>query len=128
MEILGIGPLELTLILILALILFGPKDIDKAGKIIGRNLNKLIRSDTWKTINQTSQELKNLPTRLMRETGLDELEKSTKEDIAQVDKAIHQSLESISVGDATPPAAISKPDNSVNADPISETTEKSPTE
>jgi Sec-independent protein translocase protein TatA len=38
-EILGIGPLEIILILVLALIIFGPKEIDNAGKTIGKNLN-----------------------------------------------------------------------------------------
>ena len=95
MEILGIGPLEIILILVLALIIFGPKEIDNAGKTIGKNLNKLIRSDTWKTINQTSQELKNLPTRLMRESGLDELEKSTKEELFKAENMIKQSASMI---------------------------------
>ena len=95
MEILGIGPLEIILILVLALIIFGPKEIDNAGKTIGKNLNKLIRSDTWKTINQTSQELKNLPTRLMRESGLDELEKSTKEELSKAENMIKQSASMI---------------------------------
>jgi sec-independent protein translocase protein TatB len=95
MEILGIGPLEIILILVLALIIFGPKEIDNAGKTIGKNLNKLIRSDTWKTINQTSQELKNLPTRLMRESGLDELEKSTEEELSKAENMIKQSVSMI---------------------------------
>jgi Sec-independent protein translocase protein TatA len=95
MEILGIGPLEIILILVLALIIFGPKEIDNAGKTIGKNLNKLIRSDTWKTINQTSQELKNLPTRLMRESGLDELEKSTNEELSKAENMIKQSVSMI---------------------------------
>ena len=35
MEILGIGPLELLFILILALIIFGPKEVEKAGQTVG---------------------------------------------------------------------------------------------
>jgi sec-independent protein translocase protein TatB len=97
MEFLGIGPLELILILILALIIFGPKDIDKAGKTIGKNLNKLIRSDTWKTINQTSRELKNLPTRLMRESGLEDLEASAKAELSKTENTIHQSISPLTV-------------------------------
>jgi sec-independent protein translocase protein TatB len=92
MEILGIGPLELILILVLALIIFGPKDIEKAGKTIGKSLNKLVRSDTWKTINQTSQELKNLPTRLMRESGMEELEQSARDELSRTENTIHQSF------------------------------------
>jgi sec-independent protein translocase protein TatB len=103
MEFLGIGPLELILILVLALVIFGPKDIEKAGKTIGKSLNKFIRSDTWWTINQTSQELKNLPTRLMRESGLDEIEKSAREELSQTGNTIHQSLSVKTTGDSPTP-------------------------
>ncbi|MFH1523427.1 MAG: twin-arginine translocase TatA/TatE family subunit [Chloroflexota bacterium] len=89
MEILGIGPLEILLILVLVLIIFGPKEIDKAGKTIGKSLNAFIRSDTWKSINQTSREIKNLPTRLMREAGLEEFEKAAKENLLLEDHTIH---------------------------------------
>src|SRR5512135_130144 len=88
MDILGIGPLEIALILILVIIIFGPNDLVKTGKTIGKSLNKLVRSDTWKTINQTTQELKNLPNRLMREAGLDELEQMNKEKAASVENTI----------------------------------------
>jgi len=71
MDILGIGPLELALILLLALIVLGPKDLQKTGKTIGRTLNSIIRSDTWKTITQTSKELRQLPNKLMREANID---------------------------------------------------------
>ena len=123
MEFLGIGPLELVLIILLAIIIFGPKDIAKAGKSVGKSLNKLIRSDTWKTINQTSQELKNLPTRLMRETGLDEFEKAAKQEMVQVDAAIHRSEESTPLVD-TPSPAIPEQDNSIGNNPSIEPTEK----
>jgi sec-independent protein translocase protein TatB len=127
MEFLGIGPMELAFIILLAIIIFGPKDIVNTSKTVGKSLNKFIRSDTWKTINQTSRELKNLPNRLMRETGLDELEKSTKEEMAQVDAAIHQSVEPILLVD-TSPGVFPKPDNSAISNPVIETTEKGLTE
>ena len=61
MEILGIGAQELIFIVIIALIVLGPKDMQKAGKTIGRWLNQLVNSDTWKIFQQTSGELRNLP-------------------------------------------------------------------
>jgi Sec-independent protein translocase protein TatA len=97
MEILGIGPLEILLILILVLIIFGPKEVDKAGKTIGKSLNKFIRSDTWETINRTSKEIKNLPNRLMREAGLEDLEKTAQEKLSQADNTIHQSIAANSI-------------------------------
>jgi sec-independent protein translocase protein TatB len=71
MEILGIGPSELIFIIVIALIVLGPKDMQKAGKNIGQFLNKLVKSDGWKAFQQTSRELRNLPTNLMREANMD---------------------------------------------------------
>jgi sec-independent protein translocase protein TatB len=83
MNLFGIGPLELLLILLVALIIFGPNDIQKAGKAIGRTLNKIVRSDSWRAITQTSKELKTLPNRLMRESGLEELDEITKKELSK---------------------------------------------
>ena len=71
MEILGIGAPELVFIIIIALIVLGPKDMQKAGRSIGRWLNQLVRSDGWKAFQQTSRELRNLPTNLMREANVE---------------------------------------------------------
>jgi len=125
MEFLGIGPLELAFIILLAILIFGPKDIANASKSVGKSLNKFVRSDAWKTINQTSRELKELPTRLMRETGLDELEKSTREEMTKVDKAIQQSIKPVTLPD-TPPGVVPEPPGPSNADPIVETPDKGP--
>lgn len=74
MEILGIGAPELIFVIIIALIVLGPKDMQKAGRTIGRWLNQLVRSDGWKAFQQTSREIRNLPTNLMREANLELLE------------------------------------------------------
>ena len=77
MEILGIGAPELIFIIIIALIVLGPKDLQKTGRTIGRWLNRLVRSDGWKAFQQTSREIRNLPTNLMREANMEmaEMEK-----------------------------------------------------
>lgn len=79
MEFLGIGAPELVFIIIIALIVLGPKDMQKAGKTIGEWLNKLVHSDGWKLFQQTSREIRNLPTNMMREANLGL--KQTEEDI-----------------------------------------------
>ena len=71
MEILGIGASELLFILIIALIVLGPKDMQKAGRTVGRWLNQLVRSDSWKVFQRTSAELRNLPRNLMREANME---------------------------------------------------------
>jgi Sec-independent protein translocase protein TatA len=72
MEILGIGVPELAFIVVIALILLGPKDMVEAGRTFGKTLRKIVTSPTWKAVRTTGQELQQLPTRLMREAGLEE--------------------------------------------------------
>jgi biopolymer transport protein ExbB/TolQ len=75
MDIFGVGPLELFLILIIALIFMGPNDMAKAGRTLGRFLRKVITSPEWRTLLQASREMRNIPNRLMREAGIDEIKK-----------------------------------------------------
>ena len=79
MEILGIGMPELIFVVIIALLIMGPKDMQKAGKTIGKFLRDIITSDGWKIFQQTSRDLRNLPNRLIREAN---------EDLNQVNKEI----------------------------------------
>jgi sec-independent protein translocase protein TatB len=79
MEILGIGPSELVFIVIIAIIVLGPRDMQKAGRSIGKWLRKVVTSDGWKLFQQTSREIQTLPNRLMREAALDELRQTQQE-------------------------------------------------
>lgn len=72
MDILGIGPLELILILVIALIVLGPSDMVKAGRTIGKFLRQIVTSPTWHAVTKTSSELRNLPNKLIRDAGLEE--------------------------------------------------------
>jgi len=83
MEILGIGPLELLFIILLVIIILGPKDMEKTGRSIGQGLNKLVRSDTWKTFRQASDKVRTLPNELMREAGMEEIKKTLHSEIIQ---------------------------------------------
>lgn len=82
MDFLGIGPAELILILLVIILVIGPKDIGKTARSIGRFLNRLYKSDEWHTITQASRTIRTLPNRLAREAELEELEemKATLED------------------------------------------------
>lgn len=68
MDILGIGPLELLFIFLIALIFLGPTDMVKAGRTLGRMMRKIVTSDAWREITR----LRTLPNQLMREAGLEE--------------------------------------------------------
>lgn len=92
MEILGIGPTELLLIIILALVIVGPRDLAKLGRDAGRALNRLYRSPMWRTMNEASREIRNLPTRLAREAELD----SVQRDLQQAGRDLRDSARSAS--------------------------------
>ncbi len=74
MDIFGIGPLELIFILLIAMVVVGPRNMGKAGRTIGSFLNRLYRSENWRLFNEASRNLRNLPSRLAREAALDELD------------------------------------------------------
>lgn len=63
----GIGAPELIFILLLALIILGPKEMQKVARDLGRWMNRFVKSDTWRTMRTIGREVSNLPTRLMRE-------------------------------------------------------------
>ena len=69
MEILGIGMPELIFVIIIALIVLGPKDMQKAGRTIGKFMRDIVTSDGWKAFMQTSREIRTLPNRWMREAN-----------------------------------------------------------
>ncbi len=132
MDILGIGPLELLLILIIALVVLGPKDMVKAGRTIGRFLRVIVTSDTWKVINQASRDIRNLPNRLIREAGLEDLRKDIptaesirKElDFKDIEKEIKQDLDQDISDWTTPPPTIAPPKMSLaNEQPPDDQTE-----
>lgn len=74
MDFLGIGPLELLFVLVIALIVLGPRDIVSLARRAGRLLNRIYRSEVWGTINQASREFRDLPNRLAREAALEDLD------------------------------------------------------
>jgi sec-independent protein translocase protein TatB len=91
MDIFGIGPTELAFIILIALILLGPKDMQKAGRTIGRWLRDMTTSDGWRAFRDTSREIRNLPNRLMREANLEDIEK----DVGQIGKEIKEATDDV---------------------------------
>lgn len=98
MNIFGIGPLEFTLIVFIALIILGPNDMVKAGRTLGHWMRKIIMSPEWKTVQNTSRELRTLPNRLIREAGIEETQKSIQKQmngIHEVGKELNDDLRNI---------------------------------
>jgi Sec-independent protein translocase protein TatA len=85
MKLFNVGPLELLLIVILALVVFGPKRLVAGMHDIGQWLRTAAKSPLWRDIIRTTQDVRNLPNELLRETGLDqelqEISRMTQESI-----------------------------------------------
>ena len=79
MEFLGIGPLEVLLVLIIALIVLGPDEMVKAGATVGKFIRNFRRSETWLGFQRMSRSLKTLPEELARQSGLEEIRKEIDE-------------------------------------------------
>lgn len=90
MDIFGIGPFEIVLILIVAFVFLGPKDMAKTGRTVGRFLRKVVKSSEWSAIRQVAHEIQTTPNRLIREAGIEEFEQMRRElanfDVSKSDK------------------------------------------
>lgn len=72
MEILNVGPLELGLILILALIVLGPDGMVKTSRQVARWISKIIKSPIWKELISTSDEIRSIPQKFVKEANLED--------------------------------------------------------
>ena len=128
MDFLGIGPLELAFILLIALIVLGPKDMVKAGKTIGRVLRNIVTSDNWRTIQQASKEVKDLPNRLMREAGLEDIQNQLpKADVIRqeaglddLDKEMQETQDDLADWTTPPSDVAPQPESPLQETPITE--------
>jgi Sec-independent protein translocase protein TatA len=71
MEIFNVGPWELGLILILALIVLGPDRMVKTSREVARWIAKIVRSPIWKDLVNTSEEVRSIPKQLIKEANLE---------------------------------------------------------
>ena len=70
--------MEIAFILIIMIVVLGPKQMVDSAQKLGRFIRKAVKSPLWATIMDTSKELRELPTRLVREAGLEEDSKEIK--------------------------------------------------
>ena len=109
MDIFGIGPTELAFIILIALILLGPKEMEKTGRTIGRFLRDMTKSEGWQAFRDTSRELRNLPNRLMREANIEDIQNIQK-DVGKIGKDVEEAADVKGFGTwSNPTAAKPKP-------------------
>ena len=71
MSFFGIGPMELIFILIIMILVLGPKNMVVTAQKLGLTLRKIVKSPLWATVMDTSREIREIPTRLIRDAGIE---------------------------------------------------------
>ncbi len=102
MKIFNIGPLELILILVVMFILLGPTGMQNTARQIGKWIRQVIRSPMWGEIMGYSRELRDLPTKIVRDTGLEEdmaeIRKATQATTDELNSAVSDANKEITTG------------------------------
>jgi len=73
MNIFGVGPLEIIVVIVIGILVLGPEGMVEAGKKLGKFLRSVITSTWWQGVRRSVNEIQHLPQRLMREAELEEL-------------------------------------------------------
>jgi Sec-independent protein translocase protein TatA len=88
MKLFNIGFAEFILILIIMLVVLGPDQTIQQMKRLASFVRKVVRSPFWSDILDTSREIKDLPNKMLRESGLDE-------ELAEINRKIRPSIDEI---------------------------------
>jgi sec-independent protein translocase protein TatB len=90
MEIFNVGPLELLLIIIIALVVLGPKEMVNTTRRIGKWVSKVVRSPYWAELMRTSKEIRDLPNKIVREAGLEDEAKEIRASLRDVNTDLNR--------------------------------------
>lgn len=91
MTLFNIGPVEFIAILIIMFLVLGPEGMVKAAYTIGSWIRKTVRSPLWAEILGYSREIRDLPTRIVRESGLEN-------DLAEIEKVASEATAEAKAG------------------------------
>lgn len=85
MNIFGVGPLEIVIVLLIGILVLGPEGMIVAGRKLGKFMRSIVTSSWWKSLQSGVDEVQNLPYKLMREAELEEWNELYQIDDEQLD-------------------------------------------
>ncbi len=104
MQILNIGPLELIIALLIMFLLLGPKEMILTAQRIGQWIRNFVRSPMWREIWGYSQEIRELPQKLMDDTGLkealDDVKQTTQQTANELNSTVREAVQEARVPEA----------------------------
>ena len=96
MQLVGVGPLELVFIAVIAVIVLGPKGMVSGAREAGKAIRKIIHSPIWREVVDTSREIREFPRKLAREAGiekdLEDLRRSTRGKLGDINRSHHPKI------------------------------------
>lgn len=90
MDFLGIGLPELALILVIVLIVLGPKDMAGTARRLARTVRTLTQSEFWRATREAWRMAQDIPNELLRDTGLEEAQKDLNKINSDLNKWNHE--------------------------------------
>ncbi len=78
----GIGVSEIIFILILMVIILGPKKMVEGARDLGKTIRKVTHSQFWKDAMQTSREIRDIPRKIIDEAGIED-------DVKEINRALN---------------------------------------
>ena len=76
MRIFNVGIREVILLLVIMLILFGPRQMQENARNLAKWIRKLVRSDTWRTFLGLVDDVNTIKDQVIRESGIKEVQDS----------------------------------------------------
>ena len=97
----GIGFGEIVFVLILMIIVLGPKKMVEGARSLGQTIRKVTRSQFWKEAVKTSREIRDIPRKIIDEAGVEE-------DMKEIERSLNTDLRKPINGNNLPPSFGSK--------------------
>ena len=93
MRFFNIGIREVILLLVIMLILFGPKQMQENARNLARGIRKFVRSDTWRTFLGLVDDVNTIKDEVIRESGIKEVQDSLRgvnRQLGELDADLHR--------------------------------------
>ena len=76
MRVFNVGIREVILLLVILLILFGPRQMQENARNLAKGIRKFVRSDTWRTFLGLVGDVNTIKDEVIRESGIQDIQDS----------------------------------------------------
>lgn len=76
MRIFNVGIREILLLMLILLILFGPRQLQENARKLARSIRSFLRSDAWRSFLGVYDDVNNIKDQVIRESGIQEVRDS----------------------------------------------------